>query len=295
MKRQAILLEVYENPVRNSSIVNELIDLYFCNGWHRPGGKHPVQDSARNEVLSRLTQSGNLPTQSHTRGQPAPSTANNTRDSAPNSVNPSVEERRRSSRAHSPERQRRQESLPSPATRHRQRPAPLPLGNPREADSRNTSRSPLTNEKLIKQLAQRTQTPPAVDLPRGRNQEGISTGNIGNRRSARLQAQRNAAPFQASTTTLQPATLQREEREAIPVAVRRSPRFPAQRFSEVPAHRADPRLNRVVDVNGDCTICTSAFGDAQNVARCNQCCNDYHIGCILRWFTDVNLPSCCFW
>ena len=34
--------------------VEEMINLYFCNGWHRPGGKHPISFSERDKVLQIL-------------------------------------------------------------------------------------------------------------------------------------------------------------------------------------------------------------------------------------------------
>jgi hypothetical protein len=32
----------------------EIINLYFCNGWHRPKGKHPIPCLDRNKILQIL-------------------------------------------------------------------------------------------------------------------------------------------------------------------------------------------------------------------------------------------------
>lgn len=329
MKRRAMLLSTYKNQILQSSSQTELAGLYFCNGWHRPGGKYPVQSSARDTVLSLLQESAGPATRFHTRGRPVPSTADNVEESASIcvSINLSEEERLRFSGEHSSgQHQGRASHLPPlpPATRQHRQPAPSSAGSVREADPRDAPRSSFANEDLTERLAEHTPAPLAVDLLQRRTQQGIPTGNTGNRRSARLQAQQHASPILASTARSQPASVQREEPQATPVSVRRSarlqaqqhaariqgptarsepaplqreePRLPAQRFAEAPADRVDPRLDRIVDVNGECPICTCRLGPLERVARCNHCCNDYHLDCVLMWFNNATTaPSCGIW
>ena len=56
----------------------EMVNLYFCNGWHRPGGKHPIPYSERDKVLQVLFPNTPEPanrdaTASHLREPRAPS------------------------------------------------------------------------------------------------------------------------------------------------------------------------------------------------------------------------------
>jgi hypothetical protein len=99
----------------------------------------------------------------------------------------------------------------------------------------------------------------------------------------------------------QTASLPREEPGTAPVPIRRSARLrgswpPAQRSAEAKAGPVNPRSHRVVDINDECPICQVSLGPPENVARCNHCCNDYHVPCVLIWFTrPVTTAQCGYW
>ncbi|KAM4067509.1 ring finger domain-containing protein [Hirsutella rhossiliensis] len=46
-KKRDDLLLIYQRNSRHLSIEMELFRLFFCNGWHRPGGRYPINESAR--------------------------------------------------------------------------------------------------------------------------------------------------------------------------------------------------------------------------------------------------------
>lgn len=53
-RRAALLQSVSAHQVNFRQEAEELADLYFCNGWHRPGGKYAIPTSERRKLLLLL-------------------------------------------------------------------------------------------------------------------------------------------------------------------------------------------------------------------------------------------------
>ena len=97
------------------------------------------------------------------------------------------------------------------------------------------------------------------------------------RRSARLEARRNATIVQEPTATSQPEP-------------------PGEDLLQGSGSSGSSRLLRSVNTNDECPICKDSLGLAEGVARCNHCGNDYHRECALKWFmTATASPHCGFW
>ncbi|KAH8674421.1 hypothetical protein BGZ60DRAFT_403905 [Tricladium varicosporioides] len=85
-RKKMLLQSITRTRAYHGSKADELAGLYFCNGWHRPGGKYAISSSQTSKLLRKLFPSIPEPEACHppvTRRlvSPIPSLANRTRGS----------------------------------------------------------------------------------------------------------------------------------------------------------------------------------------------------------------------
>lgn len=49
-RRDSLLQFISRAQIYGTEVAEEVANLYFCNGWHRPGGKHPIPCSEKDKI-----------------------------------------------------------------------------------------------------------------------------------------------------------------------------------------------------------------------------------------------------
>lgn len=293
-----------------------MMNLYFCNGWHRPGGKHPISFSERDKVLQILFP--NTPELAN-----GDATAPRQREPrAPSFPEISLSERYGSTFSTVPSAgQHGRQTLQTPATNLEQGQRAPPVANEsQESASISLSESErfvFTNAESGAELFEHV---PFTTRPNARVL----------RRSARLRGQQPEAD--RSTASSSQATLAASSPRSAPL--RRSARIRGQgQHSEgadapaaqipaaarAPAPQSNPtnrqnesdhtqpthsspsapiarehRMARNVDATEDCGICREQLGAGSDVGRCCTCGNDFHKICWATWLTTGS-QTCGSW
>jgi hypothetical protein len=379
-KRKASLFQsISVHQVTSGDEAEELAGLYFCNGWHRTGGKYAIPALERRKVLLLLFPNASEPT---TRFAPAPQPWQ--RPSPPSTYaahdpeSPGLSEAERfyfsvaesatqmpgdnvgSQRVppilasttgtrtrpvnlasrESPLLQRRTQAEQSPLAEARsQNRGQRYTASPRSVFENSVpnvsfasdNAPPPVSTRQTRQSArvreQEPEIPPQVTIPtprrsariRGEEPEISPQAAIPTpRRSARIRGEEpEISPQAAIPTPRQSARIRGQAPEISPQVAIPTPRQSARIRDQAPVasaegsipavvtqprqststqHRHPGRMNRLVDPNEDCPVCTSALGDHGGVSRCNVCQNDLHKDCLLEWLIMPNShQSCVCW
>lgn len=248
-----MLLSLREGQELQPDSLAELVGLYFCNRWHRPGGKYAVESSARESVLSLLPKH-NHGTRLYTQGHSPISAAGNVE--RPTVVRTQVDPTEQTlalSSLHSSEQntapQPPRQAAPSPVGTANQEgthvdtqtppiegPSQRSLGSTPEAPAlvlRRTGLAVRRSTRLQNRQNVSSQTMMARRQPILSQGEDSSARTLPVRRSARLQAQQPAVPVQTSTSQSQHAQPQREEARTASLLAREVARL-------MPMQRGDP-------------------------------------------------------
>jgi hypothetical protein len=298
-KKDTLLRSVSGNRIYRGDEAEELADLFFCNGWHRPGGKYAIPNPERQKVLQSLFPSTPQPATwfiqaPRHRESPISSPANAAQDSA--SFGFSDAERLTLSMAQSDEQYPSATSEPFATRTQRELPTPSPANAAQEITSLGLSdaeRLSFSNAESSMQYPMPITNPLAT---RGQESVAPAQAPIPVRQSARLRGAEPTTPTPDNqSTSITPSRSAVQTRQAAGAQFAPS-LLPARRFAQAPRNRVDPRSDRIVDVNEECPICTDPLRSPDDVARCNNCCNDFHINCVDAWFSSpIRTAHCGSW
>lgn len=301
--------------------------LYFCNGWHRPGGKHPVDGSAITMVVAALQKLRKAaPTDDGKASQGAEARLDRPAGSAEEEAGPLQVTRQQRSRGPLPEKQGRPHAQPSGTPQANAESTPRTAqggGEAREGLIQEGSRrggserrAQANTEEVPKPSSERRQAPASSKEVRSsppRQDRAEPPAPV--RRSTRIAA-RLADGQQAVSPAPAISPLPAQESEPSDPPVRRSARLRAlgertnvgssegSQSEAAPAARRphtigkDRRLGneracRDVNAAEQCPVCVDALGSDGPWARCNLCSNDYHVRCLTTWFANTDYPPHC--
>ena len=304
-KRDGLLLAAKAPGGRRDATL-EAAKLYFCNGWHRPGGKYPVDSSAVKSISSLLQKCAPSGSDGHSRASVSrlPRSPHGA-DSARIQSSPTKRQQghthaegapavRRSPRFVA--QQRDTAGQPSQAhvnlgsrVRRSERIATRRGMGPRDTTSSTHLDLPAqeedptsTTDGLEHGTSQHQVVPPASAPPSLSPQRPVPPQPPQLRRSDRIRASHvsaNNPPLEtsrpsAATTTRRPHTFGR--------------------------CRDDNRIGtrvaaRIVEEDEECPICFEILGSEGPSARCNFCTADYHLACLTWWIPGRLSPSCPKW
>ena len=307
-KERDKLLSQYRNsqhPQLSSADERQLLSLFFCKGWHRPGGKHAVSDLAQRSIADGLRRA-NLIRATQPAESQATSGAESLRANGPESPptrpirEPEPTQHSPSGQPHSPDastmidpdEQRQGEPV---AAEPQQRGSPVDDHGPRRSARLQQRNAVLASASSHDQSLQRADEGQSLPATAG-SLEGSADANRGCRRSARLREQstRSSASAPGAHEGIHEAPVQGQELQVAVDPIRRSPRrLPARSFGLAPSGRRDPRQHRDVDTAEECAICRDELDAPGDVARCKQCSHDFHIKCIVPSF--ITTPQCPYW
>ena len=289
-RKNSLFRSISGNQIYGGDEARELAGLHFCNGWHRPGGKHAIPSSEIQKALRAIFQASS---ETATTFTPVP-------QRLPGSINLSEPERLVFSNAESGTQFPEHMAVPLATRQLRQNNhlQPQALNTPSQAPTptRQTARVQAQNFELPAQTLTPTRQSARI---RVQNLDARAQAPIPTRRSARLRGQEPSDLPRVSATTSndqsstatpsRPATRSRRtaNTEETPSLL------PAQRFAQTSQNRFDPRNDRAVDINENCSICWDPLEDPSRITRCNNCCNDFHLNCVNEWFSSQTSGSSC--
>lgn len=248
-KRRGELIQLMEAPNQQQQHMEEAARLYFCKGWHRPGGKHSVETSALTVVASWLRED----TSREKSQTPATGVVYTARDAEETPGQSEVTETGRGQRTPL-ERERRRTQLPDTFAHNE---APVP-GAIQEADAGSGGRASEGSTGDVQRGTSRSEERPSRPLlesssaiavagggRRSPRQRPLRRGNAKAtmllRRSARIAAQHYAtttqtfpAPFDPFSQVRKSARIAARRRTATSVGAASAPsRLPSD--AEAPA------------------------------------------------------------
>jgi hypothetical protein len=334
-KRKAFLLQsIDRSRTHGGSEAEELAGLYFCNGWHRPGGRYAISSSERRKLLQAL-----FPRSSESRTQILPAIP---RPDPPTSS--PANETQESTLLHFSNRERLSFSIEQPAMQSSWHDASefsegdqfsFSTAQPTLHSTQHDASELSEAEMLFLSIAQLTVQSPQQDWstfseaerlsfstaqpapsqhdafelsdaerlsfsiasPEVQSPEhDISTFSVLQRlrQSTSAQAQDLGTPLPASSDNQRATTASSSSVAQLQQNSQSESTQSGQ--PSLTSFAEGNRKDRPVDVGEECPICTDPLEDPSEVTRCTFCHKDIHLNCMLEWLTAPETSiNCICW